>query len=163
MNDCKAKTWPSPALSPRQQQLLEAMACHLDDETSLVSLAADFEAQGDYPHAPHCYSRSILYRHPEGAEIMVARWDVGARTPTHGHPQYAFVMVLQGCLQMEHFTDTPNGLHLTETLVKHTGEHIYAAGREGCYDNAIHRVTALQPSLSLHIYSDDALKGICFD
>ncbi|BAO44776.1 cupin domain-containing protein [Thiolapillus brandeum] len=163
MNDCKAKTWPAPALSPGQQQLLEALACHLDDEAGLVELAADFQAEGHYPLAPHCYSRSVLYRHPQGAEIMVARWDAGACTPTHGHPQYAFVLVLQGRLQMEHFVATPKGLQLTGTRIKNAGEHIYASGREGRYDNAIHRVTALEPSLSLHIYSDDALKGICFD
>jgi predicted metal-dependent enzyme (double-stranded beta helix superfamily) len=163
MNDCKAKTWPAPALSPQQQQLLEALACHLDDETRLLELATDFETEGDYPHAPHCYSRTILYRHPQGAEIMVARWDAGASTPTHGHPQYAFVLVLEGRLQMEHFNNTADGLELTETLIRDAGEHIYAAGQENRYDNAIHRVTALEPSLSLHIYSDDALKGICYD
>ncbi|GEM_PF-5712568 len=162
MSECKAKTWPGPILTAAQQQLLEDLACHLNNENRLLELAAGFDMQGNYPHAPHCYSRTVLYHHPQGAEIMVARWDAGAVTPVHGHPQYAFVLVLEGRLQMEHFKAAGEELQLTDILVKNAGEHIYAAGEHGRYDNAIHRVTALQPSLSLHIYSDDALKGICY-
>lgn len=93
---------------------------------------------------------------------MVARWDQGAVTPIHGHPQFAFVYVLEGQLQMEHYRETDQGLLLTETVIRSKGQHIYAAGDANCYNNAIHRVTALSPSLSLHVYSDDALKGKAF-
>jgi len=94
---------------------------------------------------------------------MVARWDQGAATPIHGHPRYAFVYVLQGRLRNETFRDTDRGLVPGESRICEAGDHIYAAGREGRFDNAIHRVTALAPSLSLHVYSDDALKGISWD
>ncbi|WP_457674955.1 cysteine dioxygenase [Thiolapillus sp.] len=162
MTDCKAKTWPAPEHLP-QAALLRALAANLDDEARLLALAGDFHPSEDFPFVPHCYSRSLLLNTADGAQVMVARWDQGAATPIHGHPRYAFVYVLQGRLRNETFRDTDRGLVPGESRICEAGDHIYAAGREGRFDNAIHRVTALAPSLSLHVYSDDALKGISWD
>ncbi len=162
MNVCNAKTYTVPQQPDVRKTVLSALVESLADESRLLALCSLFEPEGDYPHAPHCYSRNILLRTDSGAEIMVARWDQGASTPIHGHPQFAFVYVLEGQLQMEHYRETDQGLVLTETIVKRKGQHIYAAGTANRFDNAIHRVTALAPSLSLHVYSDDALKGKSF-
>lgn len=162
MNHCIAKTYIAPELPDIMKKVLPELVDNLADESRLLSLSAQFRPQEDFPHAPHCYSRNILLHADSGAEVMIARWDQGAITPIHGHPQFAFVYVLQGQLQMEHYRDTEQGLVLTETIIKHEGQHIYAAGIAGRYDNAIHRVTALTPSLSLHVYSEDALKGKSF-
>ncbi len=161
MTDCKAETFVSSD-HPALDALLIELATHLDQEAQLLQLSRTFTASADYPHAPHCYSRTILYRHDNGAEIMVARWDQGAITPIHGHPRYAFVYVLQGRLQIEHYACTDDGVQRQNTTIKTQGQHIYSVGEAGRYDNAIHRVCALSPSLSLHVYSDDALKGITF-
>ncbi len=163
MNDCKAITWPLPPEPPRQKELLQDLLFSLDSEQRLLNLAARFQPAEDYPLAPHCYSRCLLLRNPDGREVMVARWDQGAATPIHGHPRYAFVYVLRGRLQNETFQHTDQGLIPGERRICGPGDHIYAAGRKGRFDNAIHRVTALAPSLSLHVYSDDALKGISWD
>lgn len=162
MNTCKAETHAAIDLPEDLLALLPEFTASLTDEARLLSLAARFRPEHNFPYAPHCYSRSILLRDDSGAEIMVARWDQGATTPIHGHPQFAFVYVLNGQLQMEQYQETDQGLVLTDTLVKSKGQHVYAAGIAGHYDNAIHRVTALSPSLSLHVYSDDALKGKAF-
>ncbi|WP_456380003.1 cysteine dioxygenase [Thiolapillus sp.] len=162
MNNCIAKTHMTTGLSDAMNKALPDFVGNLADESHLLYLSAQFQPESDFPLAPHCYSRNILLRTDSGAEVMIARWDRGAVTPIHGHPQFAFVYVLQGQLQMEHYRDTDQGLILTDTLVKHKGQHIYAAGIADRYDNAIHRITALTPSLSLHVYSDDALKGKFF-
>ncbi|WP_456404800.1 cysteine dioxygenase [Thiolapillus sp.] len=162
MNTCKAETHTAIDLPEELLALLPEFTASLEDETRLLSLSERFKPENDFPYAPHCYSRNILLREDSGAEIMVARWDQDAMTPIHGHPQFAFVYVLEGQLQMEHYRETNQGLVLTETLVKTKDQHIYVAGVAGRYNNAIHRVTALSPSLSLHVYSDDALKGKAF-
>ena len=162
MNICKAETHTAVDLPEDMAALLPEIAASLEDEERLLSLSSRFRAENGFPCAPHCYSRTILLREDSGTEIMVARWDQGAMTPIHGHPRISFVYVLKGRLQMEHYRDTDQGLVLTETLVKGKGQHVYATGIAGRYDNAIHRVTALSPSLSLHVYSDDALKGKAF-
>ena len=162
MNTCSAETYVAAGLPDAVCQLLQALVSNLHDENRLLALSAEFDPCGNYPHAPHCYSRNILLRNDEHAEVMVARWDQGAYTPIHGHPQYAFVYVLQGQLQLEHYRETDQGLVLTDTIIKRKGQHIYAAGDANRFDNAIHRVTALAPSLSLHVYSDDASKGKSF-
>ncbi len=162
MSSCIAKTYTAPNPPEAEKKVLRGFIDSLTNESRLLSLSTQFQPQGDFPHAPHCYSRNILMRMESGAEVMIARWDQDAVTPIHGHPQFAFVYVLQGQLQMEHYHDTDQGLLLAETIIKNKGQHIYAAGIAGRYDNAIHRVTALTPSLSLHVYSDDALKGKFF-
>jgi hypothetical protein len=43
-----------------------------------------------------------------------------------------------------------------------TGDFTCNHGIEGRFDNFIHKITAAAESLSLHIYSDDALKGEVF-
>lgn len=162
MNICQAKTYTTDDLPAAMQEILPGFIANLEDEARLLSLSAQFKPEGTYPYAPHCYSRNILLRAESGAEVMIARWDQGAVTPIHGHPQFAFVYVLQGQLQMEHYRETDQGLVLADTIIKGKGQHIYNAGIANRYDNAIHRVTALIPSLSLHVYSDDASKGIIF-
>ena len=63
---------------------------------------------------------------------------------------------------MELFEKEQNLVRKTSTLVCRPSEHFYTQGSVGTFDNAIHRVTADEESLSLHIYSDDALKGEVF-
>jgi predicted metal-dependent enzyme (double-stranded beta helix superfamily) len=162
MTTCSAKTFVATELPGAVRQLLQDIVSSLSDKRRLLALSTKFEPTGNYPHAPHCYSRNILLRQDNGSEVMVARWDQGASTPIHGHPQYAFVYILQGQLQLEHYRETDQGLLLTDTIIKRKGQHIYAAGTPNRFDNAIHRVTALTPSLSLHVYSDDASKGKAF-
>lgn len=159
MNTPQTITRFEHAIHPELQEILAQLTANLARPQELLRLGRDFSLGGDYPHAHHCYSRTILHREPGGSEVMVARWDVGALTPIHGHPRYAFVYVLQGQLQIENFRKTENGLLLSECLIKGRGQYIYTEGAPDRYDNAIHRVTALVPSLSLHVYSDDALKG----
>jgi len=162
MIHCLPVTFPAPQLPQALRRQLEELVRALHDETRLLALSASLPLEGDYPRAPHCYSRTILHRSRQGEEVMVARWEAGACSPVHGHPELAFVRVLEGRLQIENFRRSASALEPTETFCLERGDHIWHRGVAGRFDNAIHRVTALEPSLSLHVYSDDALKGNTF-
>ena len=162
MVHCTPLTCTAPNLPRPLEQQLELLVQALHDEARLLVLSSALSLEGDYPRAPHCYSRTILHRGPQGEEVMVARWEAGACSPIHGHPELAFVRVLEGRLRVENFRQCGEILEPGNVQELETGDHIWHRGVAHRFDNAIHRVTALEPSLSLHIYSDDALKGCTF-
>ena len=115
----------------------------------------------DFPSAP-LYSRTILYRAENGFEAVAARWRKDAITAIHGHPMFAFYYLLEGELSVENFEKEGSGLRKTITKRFSPGEYFSMCGKADTFDNGIHRVTAVQESLSIHIYSDDAMKGEIF-
>lgn len=132
------------------------------ERTSLGFLQNHSLALTDYPKVAGSYSRSIIARNVAGVEAMVARWSHGTVTSVHGHPDYALYILVTGRLGVEHFTKTGSGLQRSSTRIMEPGDHFFVEGEQGTYDNGIHRISCLEESLSLHVYSDDALKGICF-
>lgn len=108
------------------------------------------------------YSRNIMVCSSSGAELMVARWAEGARTPIHGHPDFAYYHLLGGRLGVEEFTLEKGQPVLKNSLIMNTGDFFSQEGVPGRFDNCIHRITALEESFSFHMYSDDGLKGQLF-
>lgn len=117
----------------------------------------------NFPLVTGSYSRTILSKRKNGFEAMVARWAPQAMTTVHGHPDYIFYYLLAGRLGVENFTLEKGKPVCIGTRELSPGEHFYQKGVSGTFDNAIHRITVLEDSLSLHVYSDDALKGLCFE
>lgn len=117
----------------------------------------------DFPKVDASYSRTIVARTEQGFEGMVARWDKGIAGVVHGHPDYAFYHLVSGRLGVEHFNLGSNGPELIAHGVMEPGDHFCVVGVAGRFDNAIHRITALEESLSVHMYSDDALRGCCYN
>lgn len=109
------------------------------------------------------YTRTIIHQEECGPEAMLARWRKDAVSSTHGHPEFGFYYLLSGKLHVETFEFENNTLLSSGETVMRTGQYFLINGRADRFDNGIHRITVLEESLSLHIYSDDALKGICFD
>ena len=133
------------------------------DLTLIESEAAAFLAKTsvptlDFPSAPH-YSRTILYRAENGFEAMAARWSKDTITAIHGHPMFAFYYLLEGELSVENFEKEGSGIRKTTTKRYSPGGHFCMRGKADTFDNGIHRVTAVQESLSIHIYSADAMEG----
>ena len=91
------------------------------------------------------YRRTYLGRSPEtGWEAIVMSWQEGNRTSIHAHPQFAGY-------------GTARPVHSAEVEAPCA---FFAIGKPGCFDNHIHRITCLSPTgHSLHVYSDDALRG----
>jgi len=116
----------------------------------------------DFPVCKHTYSRTILYRSPNGYEAMAARWDKKAVSSIHGHPHYALILVVKGRLGVEYYTKTGDRVELTSSAVLTEYDFFSDVGRQGNFDNHIHRVKACEETLSIHISSDDAAKGEVF-
>jgi hypothetical protein len=75
---------------------------------------------------------------------------------------FAFYYLVQGELQVENYERRGEGAALLDTKIYRPGQYFCMLGRPHTFDNAIHRVSAPQESLSIHIYSDDAMKGEIF-
>ena len=135
--------------------------------TDVEAAAVDFFAKhpvpmDDFPFIDKSYSRTILYRAQNSFEAMAARWCKGAVTAIHGHPSFAFYYLLEGELLVDNFEKKDADIVKIDTRTYAPGEYFCIRGTTGTFDNGIHRVTVVEDSLSLHIYSDDALKGEIF-
>ncbi|BHH84573.1 cupin domain-containing protein [Desulforhopalus sp. 52FAK] len=117
----------------------------------------------DFPKATRSYSRNIIARDEAGFEGMIIRWDRGIAGAVHGHPDYAFYHLVSGRIGVEHFTMGTAGPEPVTSCIMEPGDHFCVEGVAGRFDNAIHRITALEESLSVHMYSNDALLGKCYD
>jgi hypothetical protein len=117
----------------------------------------------DFPPFERLYSRTILYRAENGFEAMAARWSKDAVSAIHGHPMFAFYYLLEGELLVENYAKEANsGISKINTLTYTPGQYFCMRGKPGVFSNGIHRVTAVQESLSIHVYSDDAMNGDVF-
>ena len=117
----------------------------------------------DYSEAS--YVRTYLGRCPETRwEAILMSWQAGNTTAVHAHPQFAGYHFADGVFRVEIFEpDEKNGIRPTDTLVIDKPAALFAIGHPGAFDNHIHRITCLSDTgHSLHVYSDDALKGAVY-
>lgn len=111
------------------------------------------------------YIRHYIGRDREtGWEALVMCWKKGNRTAIHSHPQYAGYTFADGEFLVEIFEPCSgdSGLaRLKDRLHIDRPQGLFSIGKAGQFDNHIHRITCLSETAhSLHIYSDDALKGL---
>lgn len=108
------------------------------------------------------YRRTYLGRCPEtGWEAIVMSWKEGNRTGIHAHPQFAGYHFADGRFLLELFEPAAEGaVRRVRSVEVEAPCAFFAVGAPGRYDNHIHRITCLSGTgHSLHVYSDDALKG----
>ena len=107
------------------------------------------------------YVRNYIGRDPETRwEAIVMCWKKGNRTAIHSHPQFAGYTFVDGEFLVEVFEPHEDGIKLAYKTVVNDTLGLYAIGEAGKFDNHIHRITCLSDTAhSLHVYSDDALKG----
>ncbi len=60
------------------------------------------------------------------------------------------------------FKRSNSGIEPTTKGVLAPGDYFCMQGKPGRFDNGIHRITAIEESLSVHVYSADALNGVGF-
>ena len=113
----------------------------------------------DFPLDAATYSRHILSK-KDGNWLLLINWDKDVSTKIHGHPERAFIYVLEGLMEVESFELNP--LKSLNKKIVQPGEYFYNDGVIDRFDNAVHRVHAKQQTLSLHFYSDDPTKGIIY-
>ncbi|MGD1865204.1 MAG: hypothetical protein ACFB0D_11670 [Phormidesmis sp.] len=131
----------------------------------------------DLPHLPFksgTYTRTYVSKESSDEpchmpidplfEALVMRWDEQSKTSIHGHPKFSFYHVMSGVFEIELFDQSAAGnLHHKESQQLMPTDSTWFSGNSRCYDNCIHRVTCLEPGLTFHVYSDNALKGAIFE
>jgi hypothetical protein len=117
----------------------------------------------DFPFIPGSYSRTILLKSENGYEAVAARWCKGVVSNVHGHPPFSYCFLVEGSLRIENFKKTAGKIVLSDEKVYKPGDFFYNRGENGRMDNNVHRVSAEEESLSLHIFSDDSRQGEVFE
>ena len=146
--------------------LLELLEKHIVDlqpdllTKQLMGFLDDYPlALDDFPREEGTYTRTVLFRHDSGFEVMAARWSRGTISPIHGHPWFNFYYITHGCLKMDDYLMENEGVRLISSGEVHENEAAFFVGEKGKFDNNIHKVHALEETLSIHISSDDSTKG----
>lgn len=113
------------------------------------------------------YRRNYIGRDVDsGWEAIIMSWQKGNQTKIHSHPQYAGYTFSDGEFLVEVYESLGNGsarktgeMHIANGSI----ESYFALGETASFGNHIHRITCLSDTgHSLHVYSDDALKGYIY-
>lgn len=150
-------------ITPLYAQLRRSRQDPVKVKSIIGQLLAGFNPNRKYfPLMENTYSRTILCSVENQLEIMVARWDKNTLSSIHGHPGFVFEYLIDGRLMIENYERNRGNLIKTSVITQQPGEYFCDQGIEGRFDNAIHRIIAVEQSLSLHVYSDQGLKGLVF-
>lgn len=113
------------------------------------------------------YVRTYIGRDPKtNLEALIMSWSKDNQTTIHSHPKFACYTFAEGEFLIEVFEQIGNSSKVTlkESTIINKPMSLYSIGENDTYDNHIHRITCLsETGTSLHIYSDDALKGLKFE
>jgi len=63
------------------------------------------------PDTPDGFTLRTTYpTNPDGAEVMLERWEAGSAEPPHSHPGDDMTVVVEGKMSIQFYTKTANGL-----------------------------------------------------
>ncbi len=80
-----------------------------DNVTSDTSNVWDYHVS--VPDMPAGFTVRTTYpTNPDGAEIMLERWEAGSAEPPHSHPGDDMTVVVEGKMSIQFYTKTDNGL-----------------------------------------------------
>lgn len=84
------------------------------------------------PNTPEGFTVRTTYpMNPNGAEVMLERWEAGSAEPPHSHPGDDMTVVVEGKMAIQFFTKTSAGLVPDgDPMILHKGDAGYIkAGR----------------------------------
>ena len=84
------------------------------------------------PDTPQGFTLRTTYpTNPDGAEVMLERWEAGSEEPPHSHPGDDMTIVVEGKMSIQFFTKSADGLVADgEKIILNTGDTGYIkAGR----------------------------------
>lgn len=140
----------------QKQQAESNLAAKLTAKTSLIT--GQLEELVCHPE----YSRHVIGIR-DGWTGIICRWQRGSLSPIHGHPAFTFYHVIGGLFAMDIYQRTVGKRVKPEDhRLLAAGDSFWENGKEGQYDNLIHRVWAKSGGFTLHLFSDDPAKGECF-
>jgi len=111
------------------------------------------------------YERTYLGKDESGWEAIIMTWRKGRQSSIHGHPQFASYNLLKGDLKLEIFENVKGTgeIKLARVIEATENTGFFALGEDNTMTNHIHRITCMSDiSYSLHIYSNDARKGVVY-
>ena len=75
--------------------------------------------------------RTTFPTNPEGAEVMLERWDAGSEEPPHSHPGDDMTVVVEGKMSIQFYTKSNEGLIADgDVIILNKGDTSYVkAGR----------------------------------
>ena len=63
------------------------------------------------PDTPQGFTVRTTYpTNPDGAEVMLERWQAGSEEPPHSHPGDDMTVVVEGKMSIQFYTKSPDGL-----------------------------------------------------
>lgn len=84
------------------------------------------------PDTPEGFTVRTTYpTNPDGAEVMLERWDAGSAEPPHSHPGDDMTVVVEGKMSIQFYTQSEDGLIADgEEVILNKGDTGYVkAGR----------------------------------
>lgn len=97
------------------------------------------------------YTRNCIARR-DGFEFILLCWEVGAKTPIHGHDsQNCWVYQVSGSVSEQRFKQTSYGFELTNDATLTEGGISYMHDRMGFH--TLENISS-SPSMTLHVYAN---------
>ena len=84
------------------------------------------------PDTPEGFTVRTTYpTNPDGAEVMLERWEAGSAEPPHSHPGDDMTVVVEGKMSIQFYTQSDNGLIAdgNEVILKKGDTGYVKAGR----------------------------------
>ena len=76
------------------------------DDTSAV-----WKNHVSVPDTPQGFTLRTTYpTNPDGAEVMLERWEAGSEEPPHSHPGDDMTIVVEGKMSIQFYNKSPDGL-----------------------------------------------------
>ena len=73
--------------------------------------SAIWENHVSIPDTPEGFTLRTTYPgNPDGAEVMLERWEAGTAEPPHSHPGDDMTVVIEGKMAIQFFTNSADGL-----------------------------------------------------
>lgn len=102
------------------------------DKNVTSDSSAIWEHHVSVPDTPEGFTLRTTYpANPDGAEVMLERWQAGSEEPPHSHPGDDMTVVVEGKMAIQFFTRSGNALAVDgEPVILYRGDTGYIkAGR----------------------------------
>ena len=138
----------------------------IDNNVSLEQLPSEMKAK-----KAKTYQRTLFGLEKtlsdSGFEGIILHWKKNSKTPIHAHPNFAYYKILSGKCLMTFYKKKEDG-SLVKTSQKYlsTGDSLHSYEKKEkkmTFTNLIHKVECIKEGFTLHLYSDNALKGKIFE
>ena len=82
-----------------------------NDKEVTADTSAIWRNHVSVPDTPQGFTVRTTYpTNPDGAEVMLERWQAGSEEPPHSHPGDDMTVVVEGKMSIQFYTKSPDGL-----------------------------------------------------